>query len=496
MKFTAQKTFIVFFMLTTTLTSGQSKGKSAVEKSFFEGGEIVRENYISPEKTIDSIKTYYSSGQINEKFYFNKKSQLDGLGQKFSEDGIVMATWLYKKGVLKERKDYLKKPSNIKTKPQVDFNYTNIKRCDSLLKLYPEGIELIYSRACSQNYLGENILSELDFFSLKSTFEKLRATSSSTGGRSMSEINKKLADIYGRLSTIYGRYDNQLLSLEYLFKAVRADPTSNIHLYNLGAAFATEVEDYRLALFYLNEVIRERPNHNFANWVLGYVYLELEEYQKSLNFLNIAFKGEGGLYENGYGNVESDLRTLRGLVYHKLGKTDLGITNLNKALEINDKNSIAYKYLGIIYQDLGDNEKACAYFQKSREFNYEKKYPKKNLSSFINKTCVLANPIAMIPTKNEAQIKAENDNQKSVSITETPVKDLPYIAPNPAEDFVEVFNFDGSNYDFTIFNVAGSQILKGVSKLKTIQVSDIPSGLYILIIEKGGRIEKFKLLKK
>ena len=504
----AQKIFICIFLLATTLANAQSKRKPKIEQHYFKGGEIVRENYIGPEKTIDSTKTYYLSGQIDEKFYFNKKGQLDGLGQKMSEDGKLMATWLYKKGILKERKDYLKKPSNIKTKPQVDFNYNNIKRCDSLLKIRPDNLELIFSKACSQNYLGENILSEMDFIFLKTTLEKSLANTSPKDSQSKMYINKKLADIYGRLSTVCNRFNDQLLSLEYHFKAVQADPTSNIHLYNLGAAFATEVEDYRLALFYLNQVVKERPNHNFANWVLGLVYLELEEYQKSLDCLNIAFKSERGLYENGYGNVESDLRTIRGLVYHKLGKTDLGITNLNKALEINAKNAVANKHLGIIYQDLGDNQKACEYFQKSLELDYEKKYPKRSLAYFITKTCTVANPIAVNPSKNEAEIKVENkvaikaennqenENQKSVAVTETHAKDLPYIAPNPAEDFVEVFNFDGSNYDFTIYNVAGSQILKGIATLNKIQVSDISSGLYILIIEKEGKTQRFKLLKK
>lgn len=512
MRLKAQKIFICIFLLASTVASAQSKRKPKVEQHYYKGGELVRENYIGPEKTIDSIKTYYLSGQIDEKFYFNKKGQLDGLGQKMSEDGKLMATWLYNKGVLKERKDYLKKPSNIKTKPQVDFNYNNIKRSDSLLKIRPNNLELIFSKACSQNYLGENILSEMDFLFLKTTLENALAKTSPKNSQSKTDINKKLADIYGRLSTVCNRFNDQLLSLEYHFKAVQADPTSNIHLYNLGAAFATEVEDYRLALFYLNQVVKERPNHNFANWVLGLVYLELEEYQKSLDCLNIAFKSERGLYENGYGNVESDLRTIRGLVYHKLGKTDLGITNLNKALEINDKNAVAYKHLGIIYQDLGDNQKACEYFQKSLEMDYEKKYPKRSLAYFITKTCNVTKPIAVNPAKNEPEIKSaikventvaiiaennqENENQKSIAVTETPAKDLPYIAPNPAEDFVEVFNFDGSNYDFTIYNVAGSQILKGIAKLNIIQVSDIPSGLYILIIEKQGKTQRFKLLKK
>jgi hypothetical protein len=55
MRLKAQKIFICIFLLATTLASAQSKKKPKVEQQYFKGGEIVRENYIGPEKTIDSI---------------------------------------------------------------------------------------------------------------------------------------------------------------------------------------------------------------------------------------------------------------------------------------------------------------------------------------------------------------------------------------------------------------------------------------------------------
>lgn len=499
MRFLLQKMFVSVLLLTTTSIIAQSKKGATVEQSFFKGGEIAKENFIGSEKTIDSIKTYYLSGQLDERFYFNKKGQLDGLGQKNSEDGILMVTWLYKKSVLMERKDYLKKPSNIKTKKQVDFNYANIKSCDSLLKINPKRVEIIYSKACSQNYLGENILSEIDFVFLKNSLEKLKSSTPSNNNLVRDDISKKLADVYGRLSTIYNRFGNESLRLGYLYKAVQASPTSNIHRYNLGAAFAIQVEDYRLALYFLEEVIRTRPNHNFANWVLSHIYLEFEQYQKALDCVNIAFKSERGLYENGYGNVEEDLRTIRGIVYHKLGKTELGIQDLNKALEINDKNSVANKHLGIVYSDLGENNKACGFFQKSRELGYEKKYYNKSLEQYIKKTCIVENTIVEIPAViNQNNVKNSEVlvQQNSIETTEILAKDLPYIAPNPAEDFVEVYNYSPIDFNFNIFDASGKQILSGVSTNKTIQVSVISTGFYILMIEKDGKTEKFKLIKK
>ena len=185
------------------------------------------------------------------------------------------------------------------------------------------------------------------------------------------------------------------------------------------------------------------------------------------------------MYIYGYGTGESDLRTTRGLAYHKLGKTELGIKDLTEALRINDKNSIANKYLGIVYEDLGDKEKACEYFQKSRTLGYEKKYYNKELASFILRTC----------GANDSKIS----DSKSTVLSP---KDLPYLAPNPAEDFVEVFNYPHVDFNFTIVDMAGKQILNGKSNNKTIQVSGLPFGLYVLMIEQEGKQVTLKLIKK
>ncbi len=490
--------YFIFFVISSNIVTGQVKKEASVAKSFFKNGLVARESYIGSDQILDSIKTYHLVGGLNEKFYFNKKKQLEGLCQKFSTEGKLMTSWLYQKGVLSYRKDYFKE-FNLKNKEITESNYANIERCNLLLKTNPNNFSLIYSRAVSQDYLSNNIVSELDFLFLKDLLENAKVNTKESETEKINSLNRKLADIYSRLSSIYSRYENDYLSIEYKLKAVQAEPTSNIYLYNLGAAFAIQVEDYRLALYFLEEVTRTKPNHNFANWVLSHIYLEMEQYQKALDCVNIAFKSERGLYENGYGNVEDDLRTIRGLVYHKLGKTELGIGDLNKALEINNKNAVANKNLGIVYSDLGENQKACAYFQKSRALGYEKKYYNKSLESHIKKNCTLENPIL----DNSVTINQNNDaesevlaSQKSTTTSEISVKDLPYIAPNPAIDFVEVYNYSPVDFNFNIFDTAGKQILVGISNHKTIQVSGLPTGFYILTIEKDGKTEKFKLIKK
>jgi tetratricopeptide (TPR) repeat protein len=469
-------TLFLFFSISVI---GQKKSGSSVTKSYYKNGLIAREFYIGVDEKVDSIKTYHITGGIDEKFYFTMNNQLDGVCEKFSSEGKLKTTWLFKNGVLIRQTDHFKE-FNTKNKETFDYNFNTIIKANLELKTNPNNMQLIANRAFSRMYLKDNVLAELDLLMLKSQLENIKANFQGKANENLAELNKNLAEIYSRLSTLYGRFENDNLSIDYKLKAVATEPTETRHLFNVGAYLATEAQDYRLAISYLDEVIRRVPNHNFANWVLGYTYLELEQYQKALDCINIAFQNEANLYVNGYGNEESDLRTIRGLAYHKLGKTDLGKADLKEALRINDKNSTANKYLGIIYADLGENQKACDYFQKSRALGYEKKYYNKSLESYIKNAC----------KENAAKI---TDLKSDINISP---KDLPYIAPNPAENFVEVFNYPHTDFSFDINDVTGKKVGHGISANKTIQVPGIPSGLYIITIEKEGKQDTFKLIKK
>lgn len=470
---------LLLFTICLNSVIGQQKIGSFVTKAYFKNGLVSREFYMSANQMVDSMKTYHIEGGIDEKFYFTGNNVLNGVCEKFSSEGKLITTWLFKKGVLVSRTDHSKE-FNLKNKETFDTNYNTIIKANLELKSNPDNLQLIYNRAISRMYLNDNILAELDLLAFKNHLENIKANFQGKANENLAELNKNLAEIYSRLSTLYGRFENDNLSIDYKLKAVQTEPTETRHLFNVGAYLATEAHDYRLAIYYLDEVIRRVPNHNFANWVLGYTYLELEQYQKALDCINIAFQNEDNLYVYGYGNEESDLRTIRGLAYHKLGKTDLGIADLKEALRINDKNSTANKYLGIIYADLGENQKACQYFQKSRALGYEKKYYNKSLESYIKKSC----------GENTSKIAG---SKTAVSLSP---KDLPYIAPNPAENSIEVFNYPYTDFNFDINDVGGRKVAHGKSNNKTIQVSEIPSGLYILVIEKEGKQESFKLIKK
>lgn len=466
--------YSLIFLFIGFNTIAQGKNESNVIRTFFKNGLVAREFYIGKDQMLDSIKTYHIVGGLDERFYFDDNNLIDGLCQKFSSEGKLKTTWFYKKGVLIKRTDFFKE-DNLKNKAKVAENYDIIVKNNELLKTDPNNFGIRYGIAAAEVYLEDNVLAEFDFLGFKTQLESIKANLKPGEITKPPTLNKDLAEIYSRLSTIYSRFELDNLSIDYKLKAIQTEPEETRHYFNLGSYLATEVHDYRLAIYYLDEVERRFPGHNFAHWVLGYSYLELEQYDKAVENINIAFPNEANLYENGYGTAESDLRTIRGLAYHKLGKTELGIADLNEALRINNKNSVANKYLGIIYDDLGQSQKACEYFEKARTLGYEKKYYNQELESFIQKAC----------------------NSKKTTVADyMPIKDLPFIAPNPAENTVEVFNYSYSNFNYEIQDINSRRVRQGISNDKTIDVSGLSTGLYILIVGNQEKLITFKLIKK
>ena len=72
----------------------------------------------------------------------------------------------------------------------------------------------------------------------------------------------------------------------------------------------------------------------------------------------------------------------------------------------------------------------------------------------------------------------------------------PILSPNPAKQLVTVQFLDASPFDFSIHAIDGKMLKSGVSE-KTIGVSDLPNGFYVLKIQKQGHafVEKFTVQK-
>ncbi|MEP6804490.1 MAG: T9SS type A sorting domain-containing protein [Flavobacterium sp.] len=187
--------------------------------------------------------------------------------------------------------------------------------------------------------------------------------------------------------------------------------------------------------------------------------------------ITIAFKYEKEIIGRTTAYGGRDLRTTRGLLYHKLGESAKGIADLKYALEMDKNNSYAMKNLGIIYLDQHKYKKACELFRKANELNYALVYDEVDLPSLLESAC--------------------NNVQPEV----TDLK-KPYVFPNPAETTISVVNFRSADFDYEFFSFDSISVLKGKSKDGKIDISTLSSGFYVLKVSRGDFVETFKVIKE
>lgn len=455
------KRYLIFILLIPYQLIAQENTKIA--RVFYNDSILAIEKWYGNDKKTDSIKSYYKSGELDEEFYFFN-GRLHGLSYKFNKRGEKVTTWGFKNGRLLKRTDHIIE-FNKKTEEKAKRYHKKLKETNIAIKKNPKSTKLRFQRARIRRYLGNYTLALNDFKKIEKKMLKLQKTK---------ELPKKLVgSVFDHLAGIYSYYEMENHTIHYKVKAIIASPKESRLYYNLGN-YLVKNKYYRLGTTFLNRAIEMVPGHSFANWGLSAAYTDLDDYEKAMTCVNIAFKNETTLYERGIGNSERDLRTIRGYLYHKLGESDKGILDLEEALNINSNNTFALRNLGVIYHDLGDYNTSCELLEKAKRLGYEKIHDRYDLQSYLDYSC---------------------DNKVS---ERKPIKfsELPYVYPNPAIDKVNIKNFNFENFNYRIFNFESELMVQGKAKNKTVNISNLKIGLYILEIEVDGVINTFKIVKE
>lgn len=463
-----KNTLLLFLFLISPFSLFSQIENSISKNIYFKNGSIAKEFWLNSNKKKDSVKTYYKSGKKNEVFYYDDNEKFNGTCQQFTAEGKLKTAWLFEHGKLIKRTDYILEYNN-KNQAKVEETLAQITDANNKLKENPNDFSLLYKRANARKILKNYILAEDDFIKFKNIFEE--------PDEIKIKPDKRLANVYDNLASVYKHYEMENQAIHYQILAINENPADIRLTYNLGS-YLHQIGQNQLAVHFLKEVIKRSPDNAFANWALAGSYLDLGQYELALKYVNIAMLKEETLYKSGSGTEENDLKTIRGFAYHKLGKTQLALADLNNALQINPKNAAATKYLGVIYADLGEKTRACGYFQKAKQLDYELKYYPKSLDEFIQKTCGTNNPDSV---KSTNQIPESN----SIYITST---DLSYITNTNA---VEASN----DFSCKIYDI-DSHLIKETSLCRTIEIENLTAGLYILDIKKENETKTFKLLKQ
>jgi tetratricopeptide (TPR) repeat protein len=276
--------------------------------------------------------------------------------------------------------------------------------------------------------------------------------------------------LYDRLASIYASLEMEGFAFNYYHKAIKNAPDDLRILYNF-ASLLQQRKSNDLARYYLEKIVAIKPETAHARWALARLYSDMGEYEKAMENITIAFKYEKSIIEKTTAYGGRDLRTTRGLIYHKLGESDKGIADLKAALEMDKNNSYAMKNLGIIYLDQHKYKKACELFQKANELNYTLAYDEVDLPSLLESAC--------------NNIQPEVTNIKK-----------PFVYPNPATTIISVENFDAVNFDYEFFSFDSISVLKGKSTDGKIDVSTLSSGFYVLKVLKDDGVQTFKVIKE
>lgn len=466
--FSYEKIFFALLFLPVLLCAQEKNDekKEDVSRYFYNDHTVSVEIWYGPDQKPDSTKTFYPNGKLNEIFYYDKGLK-NGDSFQYNKQGEKLVTLNYSHGKLvsrtdhklpfgKDREESVKKALQLLTDINTRTNYNPVKVND------------LYNRGVLSISLGNTTLALEDLKKVEYSIDKdpkNKALSDSLAEKKDAFRGK----LYDRLASIYASLDMDSFAFNYYFKAIKNAPDDLHILYNF-AALLQDRKAYDLARYYLEKIVTQKPEMADARWALAQLYSDTGEYQKAMDNITIAFKSEKAITERNAFYGGRNLKTIRGLLYHKLGESDKGITDLKDALKVDKNNSYAMKNLGIIYLDQHKYKKACEFFRSANELKYSLVYDETDLPSLIESAC--------------------NNTKPKVPDIKKPV-----ISPNPVSTIVSVENFD-LNFDYEFFSFESVSVLKGKSTDGKIDVSTLASGFYVLKVVAGNSTEIFRAIKE
>lgn len=464
------KRIAFLLLILPVLLFAQEKNKEKkedVSRYFYNDHVVSVEIWYGPDKKPDSTKTYYPNGKLNEIFYYDDKGLKDSDSFQYNKQGEKLVTWNYSHGKLVSRTDHklpfgkareesMKKALKLLTDINIKTNYNPITVND------------LYNRGVLSISLGNTTLALEDLKKVEYSIDK------DPKNKALSDSLTEKKDVfrsklYDRLANIYASLDMDNFAFNYYYKAIKNAPDDLRILFNF-ATLLQQRKSYDLASYYLEKITAKKPDDANARWALARLYSDTGQYEKAMENTVIAFKYEKAIIDKrAYGG--RDLRTTRGLIYHKLGESDKGISDLKEALKMDKNNSYAMKNLGIIYLEQHKNKEACELFQKSKELDYTLVYDEGDLKSLLENACHNVEPEVI-------------DLKK------------PFVSPNPISAVVSIENLKAKNFDFEFFDFESKSTLKGKTSDGTINGTGLTSGFYILKITTEGVEEMFRVIKE
>ncbi len=461
--------YLYTFLFFPVLMLAQTNNSNTIKRYYYKDKVVSVEIWSGNDKKQDSLKTYYSNGKLNEEFYYDEKGLKNSNCFQFNREGEKLVTWNFSHGKLLSRTDH-KMPFNKDSEEKVKKTLQSLSELNQKTNFNPTKIGDLFQRGRLRARLGNTILALEDLKKVDNAINKIsKNTTKVVSETAKASLEKNKSLLYDLLANIYLELEMENYAFQYYYKAMASAPNDYRILYNF-ADYLQQKKSNDLARFYLEKIVAEKPEHGHARWGMARLYSDIGEYEKAMTSINKAFIKEKGIIERTTNYGGRDLKTTRGLLYHKLGESEKGIQDLKEALEMDKNNSYAMKNLGIIYLDQKKYNEACKLFQKAKELDYTLTYDEKDLDALLESAC--------------------NNVQHEIAIEET----KPFVFPNPATTLITVKNYDFKNFDYEFFDFESTSVLRGNSPDGAIDVSKLNSGFYILKIFNNNSPQTFKII--
>ncbi len=463
--------FLIYFLFFSILLPAQTNKTKTAKRYYYKDSIVSVEIWSGKDKKLDSLKTYYSNGKLNEVFYYDEKGLKNSNCYQLNKEGEKLVTWNFLHGKLTSRTDH-KLPFNKVNEEKSKKYLQYLTELNQKTNYNPTSINDLYKRGSLRAGLGNTTLALEDLKKVYYYINKNSAnTSSSLSETAKASREKFKSSLYDLMANVYLDLEMEHYAVAYFYKAMKSAPNDMRILYNF-ASYLRVKKSTDLAQYYLEKVIATMPEHGFARWSLSILYSDKGEYQKAMDNMSVAFPKEKNIIARSTDYGGRDLRTTRGFLYHKLGESEKGIQDLKEALEMDKNNSYAMKNLGIIYLEQQKYDEACKLFEKARELKYTLVFDENDLDALLESAC------------NKAAIK------------ETITIPKPFAFPNPATTSITIGNYDFKDFDYEFFDFESNSILKGTSSNTTIDVRSLISGFYILKIYNNDSPQTFKIIKE
>ncbi|WPR71342.1 T9SS type A sorting domain-containing protein [Flavobacterium sp. NG2] len=488
----------LFFLLLPMFMLGQNENSNTlnainpVKRYNYNDGVTAMEYWYGIDKILDSVKTFHKDGSKNEIFYYNSKNQKHGNAYQYNKQGELLVTWTFENGKLLSRTDH-KLPFNKDSEEVIKKAISSLAELNTRTNFNPTKINDIYRRASLRHKLGNNFLSLQDYKIIEAYTDKFYSDPKKIISDSIKiKMDGNSSRLYDAIANIYGTLEMENSAMHYFCKALKLAPKDNRILYNF-ANFLQHTKSNDLALVYLNKVLEIMPNHAFAQWALAKLYSDRGEYEKAMPHIIIAAEREKNIIERSSGYGGRNIKTTRGLIYHKTGETEKGISDLKAELAIDKNNSYAMKNLGIIYLDQKKYTEACELFQKAKKLEYTKIYDENDLEGLLELAC--NNPEAIVESEVKSVSATVSSTDSATAANRLPAV-IPYIYPNPVQDIIHIIDLDPTATRYELFDYQSKLIQKGECKGSTIEATKLISGFYILKIYKDQITYSFKIIKE